>query len=273
MHFRVEASGPALSDTAVGAICGVSTKISGIPCKAKNKLLKLTEQVKTATALVKMLQVKAAMTEDSTTQTACNAIAIAATQEAQSSLLNLNGAIGSAINAAAVAQEVRGRIDEYISLLRDAQGTGNNGGYCLASGGGNHPQQAAIGQSCTITDRKFNLESADITNDELDATGIKGATPVPDGAGKSNGAASCVLHQHAGASDAARFHQKQKTYKVLSGLVKITNAAGSTTIAIADLGTIANNGVAENGKPLAYLYTAIKDLKDAPATPPSETVE
>ncbi|RHW68516.1 Trypanosome variant surface glycoprotein (A-type) [Trypanosoma brucei equiperdum] len=123
-----------------------------------------------------MLQVKATVTEDESTQTACNALAIAITQQAESSLLNLNGAIGFAINASELAQEVRSRIDEYISLLRDAQGTGNNAGYCLAGSGGAHPQATTVGQGCTVTNRKFEVYNADLTDGDVDQTGIKGTT-------------------------------------------------------------------------------------------------
>ncbi|SCU67913.1 Trypanosome variant surface glycoprotein (A-type)/Trypanosome variant surface glycoprotein C-terminal domain containing protein, putative [Trypanosoma equiperdum] len=196
-----------------------------------------------------------------------------ATQQAESSLLNLNGAIGSAINAIAAAQEARGRTDEYISLLRDPQGRANNGGYFLESSGGAHPSTKPVRQSCTVTNRKFEVDNADITTAEIDDAGIRGATAVSDGAASSGGATSCILHQSGGTSANGRFQQEQKAYTVLGGLVKITNGVGSTTIAIEDLAAIARDGVVPSGKPLAYLYRAIKDLKDAPATPPDESVE
>nr|ATI14855.1 variant surface glycoprotein 900 [Trypanosoma brucei rhodesiense] len=259
------ASGPALKETALEAICEVSSRLSSVTPKATQRLTTMASRQEVYTNAGLKLQILASRTADQNRTALFGAMAALAAEKAQQQTQTLTEAIPQLTLAVAESELARGQIHELISFLHTAQTTGSTAGFCLAGTGGTHPQGKAKTDGCLVDGIKTSSDTAAVDDDFIDEQGFKGLKGETNAKASSTGASSCIVFKDHNRAQATEVFQSTKTETIhlLGGLLKfsVTTGGNSAALAVTDPSAIATNGVAQPGTPLKKPYEAILAAK------------
>nr|APD73007.1 variant surface glycoprotein 1125.156 [Trypanosoma brucei] len=259
------ASGPALKEEALEAICAVSERLRPITPKATQRLTTMTNRQDVYTNAALKLQVLASRTDDRNRTALFAAMASLAAKKAQQQTQTLTEAIPKLTLAVAQSELVRGQIHELVSFLHAAQTTGNTAGFCLAGHRGAHPQAAAKVNGCIVKSIENTPDPSPINDDFVDSSGFKGLTGFNDAKATSAGATSCIVfkdHTNAAATEVFQ-STKNEAINLLGGLLKfsVTSSGNSPALTVENPSKIATANEAAPGKALSNAYNAIIKAK------------
>nr|AGH60921.1 variant surface glycoprotein 343 [Trypanosoma brucei] len=255
---RTLADNEAFSDVGWKAMCKVADVFDKAPGRVHYVLAKVSQGLETATKAKLRLKVLAAKTKNADERSAILAAAAVLKSKRQSCLGTLKTTIEKAVKAAAYTAEAKGRVHEFIDLLRKAQTTSSKTGFCLAGSNTNHPTNTPQQENCgalqvPLVDIATPLSETDITDE-----GIRGGLGVETDS-KKTGTSGCALTKQATDGATALF-QENGVHSLVGGLVRFTANTGGNTHKVAATAKLGKNYNEQTATPVQKAFHALKGI-------------